>query len=63
MKVVEPGYEILTNISADGHEELRAIERAARTCYKSEGRMYDGIGSAVALIKALINRGHEAMLE
>ena len=38
-----------------------AIERAARTCYRSEGRICDG--SAATLIASLIRRGHEAMLE
>lgn len=38
-----------------------AIERAARTCYRSEGRIEPG--SATALIRKLIARGHMAMLE
>ena len=63
MKIVKPGYEILTNISEDGLEELKAIERAARTCYKSEGRTSEDGVSAQKMILALIKRGHEAMLE
>lgn len=63
MKIVEPGYEILSEISEDGMKELKAIERAARTCYKSEGRTHADGKSAVALIKALLSRKHEAMLE
>lgn len=40
---------------------MAMIERAARTCYKSEDRIGDG--TAESLVKALITRKHEAMLE
>lgn len=40
---------------------LQQIEDAARTCYKSEKNK--GPGSAERMIKSLIARGHEAMLE
>ena len=33
MKIIKPKYEILTNITGD---ELKLIELAGRTCYKSE---------------------------
>ena len=36
MKIVEPKYEILTDISEGGIKELQQIERVARVCYKSE---------------------------
>lgn len=63
MKVVEPSYEILDEISYGGIAELQKIERAARTCYKSEDRIsYDG-ESAKRLVRGLIKSGHEAMLE
>lgn len=40
---------------------LEAIERAGRTCYKSEERIdYE---SAPKFIQMLLNRGHEAMIE
>ena len=61
MKLIKPGYEILTPI--DGLAELRAIELTARTCYKSEGAITEDGASAVRLIKTLIENGHEAMLE
>ena len=63
MRVVEPGYEILTEISEDGIKELMAIEKAARTCYKSETKMITDGSSAKRFVSALISRGHEAMLE
>jgi thymidylate synthase (FAD) len=43
------------------NEPTRLIERAARTCYKSEHLICEG--SDLDLIKKLIKRGHEAMLE
>lgn len=63
MKVVKQKYEILTPISVGGIEELSFIERAARTCYKSESHMTEDLTSAKKLIKSLIDHGHEAMLE
>lgn len=59
MKVIVARYEILDKI--DGMEVLKKIERVARTCYKSEDYIKEG--SAERLVKSLINRGHEAMLE
>lgn len=59
MKIVKPGFEILTKI--DGAEILKALEVAGRTCYKSEDKITDE--SAIAFVKQLIVRGHEAMIE
>lgn len=39
MKIVEPKYEILTDISEGGIKELQQIERVARVCYKSEDKI------------------------
>lgn len=61
MKLIKPGYEILTAI--DGLAELKTIERAARTCYKSESAITDDGESAKKLVRRLIDSGHEAMLE
>ena len=63
MKIIKPSYEILTPISKDGVEELKRIETAARTCYKSEDKITEDGSSARKMVKALITRGHEAMLE
>ena len=63
MKIIKPSYEILTDISPFGILELEQIERAARTCYKSEDKITDQAQSAQQLIKKLIANGHEAMLE
>ena len=61
MKLMKPGYEILTPI--DGLKELQTIELAARTCYKSEDAITEDGESAKKLIRRLIESGHEAMLE
>lgn len=58
MKIINPSYEILTLITGD---ELKAIERTGRTCYKSEDKITDE--SARKFVKGLISRKHEAMLE
>jgi thymidylate synthase (FAD) len=59
MKIIKPYYEILSRI--DGKEMLKSIERAGRTCYKSEDQITDD--SAEKFIKMLIDRGHESVLE
>lgn len=63
MKAIEAGYEILDPISVDGIEELKKIERAARTCYKSEDKITEDGSSARKMVAGLIKSGHEAMLE
>ena len=59
MRIIEPSYEILTPINGD--EVLKAIEKVARTCYKSEDKI--GEGTAEKMILNLIKNGHEAMIE
>ena len=59
MKIINAGFQILSDIN--GMEMLKNIEYIARTCYKSEDMMTDL--SAVKMVKSLIDRGHEAMLE
>lgn len=61
--IAEPSYKILTPISEDGIEELQLIELAARTCYKSEDKITEDGESAKKMVKMLIEKGHEAMLE
>lgn len=59
MKIVKPGFEILTPINGAGI--LKAIEQAGRVCYKSEDKITDG--SAEKFVAGIIKRGHEAVLE
>ena len=63
MLIIRPYYEIMTDISPYAMWELETIEQAARVCYKSESKYIDQAESARKLIKRLIERGHEAMLE
>ena len=58
MKIINASTEILTPITGD---ELRQIEYAGRTCYKSEDKITDD--TAKKFVENLIKRGHEAMLE
>lgn len=57
MKVQKAIFEILDYPK----DVLIKIERAARTCYKSEDKITSE--SAEALVRNLIKRGHEAMIE
>lgn len=59
MKIINASYRIETPI--DSNQILKRIEKAGRTCYKSEDRTTDE--SAEAFIRKLIERGHESVLE
>lgn len=59
MNVINASYHIETPI--DGRQILKRIEKAGRTCYKSEDRITDE--SAEAFVRKLIERGHESVLE
>lgn len=59
MRLIKPYAEIYKDF--DGEEMLKKIERVARTCYKSEGKIKDG--SARKMVAGLIKSGHDAMLE
>ena len=63
MKTIQPNYVILTPISAGGIREMQFIEKIARTCYKSEDRITEDGESAKKMLKMLIDKHHEAMLE
>ena len=57
MLLVEPSAEII----AVTDQAIKLIERAGRTCYKSEDRITSD--SAKAFVASLIMRGHESVLE
>ena len=63
MRIIEPSYEILTDISEGGIKELQNIEKIGRVCYKSEYNITEDLESAKKFVKMLIGRGHEAMIE
>jgi thymidylate synthase (FAD) len=59
MRVIEPSFEIVDPIDADAI--LRKIERAGRTCYKSEDRIT--AGSAKGFVRRILNSGHHSVIE
>lgn len=59
MKIINASYKIETPI--DSNQILKRIEKAGRTCYKSEDRITDE--SAKSFVRTLIERGHESVLE
>lgn len=59
MKIIKPYFEIETPL--DGDHILAHLERAGRTCYKSEDHITPE--SAKKFIKMIIERGHETILE
>lgn len=63
MRIIEPSYEILTEISEGGVKELQHIEKIGRVCYKSEDKITEDGESAKKFVQMLIGRGHEAMIE
>lgn len=63
MKIVKSKAEILTDISEGGVKELKLIELAGRTAYKSEDNISDDISSAKRFVHMIIKLGHESVLE
>lgn len=58
MKIIKPWIEIE---KIDGKSIMQNIEKACRTCYRSENLITDE--SYKNLIKNCLNRGHESILE
>ena len=58
MKLVNPWIKVE---NFDGVKIMKKIERACRTCYRSEDKMKED--SYKNLLKNCINRGHESVLE
>lgn len=59
MKIIEPSFTFEDVVRPD--EIMAKIERAGRTCYKSEGKIGDG--TAEKFIASVVKRGHESVLE
>jgi thymidylate synthase (FAD) len=59
MRIISPSYSI--EKLDDGEEILKQIERAGRTCYKSEDRITEK--SAREFVKMIISRGHLSVIE
>ena len=58
MRIVEPWIKVE---KIDGTKIMKRIERACRTCYRSEGKITED--SYKNLINNCITRGHESVLE
>lgn len=59
MKIINATFVIEDNI--DGFNILKKLERAGRTCYKSEDKIT--AESAKIFIKMILDKGHETVLE
>jgi len=59
MNIIEPSFIFEDTIRPE--EIMSKLERAGRTCYKSEGRIGDG--TAETFLTSIIARGHESVLE
>lgn len=59
MKLLQPSYEILSDINADNM--LRSIESAGRLCYQSGHKVENG--SAPKFVKMILERGHLSVIE
>lgn len=58
MQIVDPYIQVE---KVDGKRIMKNIERACRTCYRSEGKISEE--SYKTLLKNCITRGHESVLE
>jgi thymidylate synthase (FAD) len=58
MKIIEPTIQVE---KVDYKQVMKNLERACRTCYRSEGKITEE--SYKTLLKNCINRGHESILE
>lgn len=59
MKVIKAGFTIEDDINPE--KILKNVEKAGRTCYKSEDRITED--SAKVFIKRIIESGHESVIE
>ena len=59
MLIISPSFTIEEELN--GEQILKKIERAGRTCYKSEDRI--GPDTAHAFVKRVVESAHESVLE
>lgn len=59
VKFIKPSVEL--TFPMDGMDMLKHIERAGRTCYKSEDKITDD--SCLKFVKMICDRGHDSVLE
>ena len=58
MKIINPSFEILTNINGN---ELINLEKGGRTCYKSDSEYT--VDSSIKFVRNIIKSGHLAVIE
>jgi len=61
MKLVPQSYNVTFHVPEDHDDIISLIEKAARACYQSQDKM--GEGTAGPLIRKLIAKGHESVIE
>lgn len=61
MKIIKPSVEFFGAVPTDYDSAIRFIEKAGRTCYKSEDKITPD--SAEKFVRKLIMAGHLAMIE
>lgn len=61
MRIINPEVQWLGEAPTSPEAALSWIERAGRTCYKSEEKI--GVDSAEKFFRMLVSRGHTAMIE
>lgn len=59
MELIYPSIEVLTDVNAD--QMFKRIERAGRTCYKSECKITEN--SSKEFVKNILGRNHESVIE
>lgn len=61
MKIVTPKTEVWGECPTDMNEAILWIEKAGRTCYRSEDKIIEGSG--VKFVHGIIRRGHLSVIE
>lgn len=61
MRLIKPSFKIETPVSQLGFDLLMRIEKAGRTCYKSEDKMT--AISTVTFMEKIIKNGHHSVIE
>lgn len=61
MKLIKPYFEVLSRDFYDYIRNLKLIEEAGRTCYKSEDKITDK--SASEFVEKIVKKGHLSVIE
>ena len=57
----ELDFKVYIEDEINGKEILKRIERAGRTCYKSEEKLADD--SYIQFVKMIVEKGHESIVQ